>query len=87
MKIIVLLLSCFLLSVCLKKVDSIDKRTEIGKYGVLDKKTFIPEIQKPDASYVFDIDSFNYLDEFPRTITGNEKKVNRQMNWHYILYE
>jgi hypothetical protein len=36
----------------------------------LSKELLDNEMKSPDASYTFDIDSFKFLDEFPRTIEG-----------------
>ena len=69
--IAILLVSCLLFSSCLKKENLNEKRTEEEKQEVLSQETLGQEVQKIEtSSYVFDIDSFKYLDEFPRTING-----------------
>jgi predicted small secreted protein len=74
MKIItVLLLCCFLFNSCLKKEHSSvgqqkEKKQDVLSHGILEQ-----EIQKPDASYVFDIESFRFLDEFPWPISEIKK--------------
>ena len=66
--IAVMVLSCILFSACQKKYYSDDGKQEedyieLPGQEILDQKT-----QIPDAIYVFDIDSFLFLDEFPKTI-------------------
>jgi len=67
--ITVIVLSCILFSACLKKDNSNGKKPE-ERQKILFQETFGQEVQKPDTSYLFDIDSFKYINEFPRTITG-----------------
>ena len=66
----ILLLGCFLFVSCSKKEYSIEVKQEAEGRETLIQETAIQEMQKSDISYVFDIDSFKYLDEFPRTIAG-----------------
>jgi len=66
--IIVLLLSCFLFASCLKK-----NRTDIEKHEedglkMCNQETAGSQQQMSSASYVFDIESFMYINEFPKTI-------------------
>jgi hypothetical protein len=68
--IAVLLLSCFLLFSCSKKDNSNRGTQGEEKLEALSQEKVIQEIQIPDVSYVFDIDSFKFLNEFPRTIAG-----------------
>jgi hypothetical protein len=63
--IVVLLISCFLLSFCSKRDNSNEEKQEVLSHEILDQKT-----KKPDISYVFDIESFRSLEEFPKTIEG-----------------
>ena len=63
--IAVLLMSCFLLSFCSKRNNSNEEKQEVISNEILNQDT-----QKPDISYIFDIESFRYLDEFPKTIEG-----------------
>ena len=65
MKTITVLLFCFLLCSCSKKGNSSLEKQKDEKLEVLSQ-----EIQQPDTFYVFDIDSFLFLDEFPKTIAG-----------------
>jgi len=64
----VLLLFCFLFCSCLKKDYSNTERQKEEKQEVLSQEILDKEIQNPDASYVFDIESFRFIDEFPRTV-------------------
>jgi hypothetical protein len=66
--IIVLLLSCFLFSACSKKDYSNTEKHEEEKQEVVSQETIDKEAQNPDISYVFDIDSFLFLDEFPKAV-------------------
>ena len=63
--ITILMISCFLFSFCSKNKES--KTEEIQE--ARNQETYIQEVQTVSVSYVFDIDSFKYLDEFPSTIT------------------
>jgi len=63
--IAVLLLVSFLFSSCSKRDYSNTEKQEVLSQEISGQETRIP-----DASYVFDITSFKYIDEFPRTITG-----------------
>ena len=67
--IAVLLLSCLLIASCLKKNNSNAESKKEGQEALF-HETLEQETQKPDDSYVFDIDSFMYLEEFPKTIAG-----------------
>jgi hypothetical protein len=75
--IVVLLISCFLLSFCSKRDNPNEE-----KQKTISQEPVGQEIQEPEvsytleelealrASYVFDIDSFRFINEFPRTIAG-----------------
>jgi len=67
---LILLFGLLFLSSCQKSEDigviSKDKITQIAP----NQETFAKEPSKSELSYVFDIDNFKYLDEFPRTISG-----------------
>jgi len=67
---IFLFLCSFLLASCLEKKDSKEGEQEEERQDIPNQEMLAQEAQKPDVSYVFDIDSFKYLDEFPRTIAG-----------------
>ena len=67
--ITIIIFGCILFSACLKKDNPNGEKPE-EKQEILFQETLGQEAQKPDASYVFSIDSFKYIDEFPRTITG-----------------
>jgi hypothetical protein len=64
------LIYCLLLVSCLKKVVSIEVNQVKERQGILSKEILTLETQKPDTSYVFNIESFMYLDEFPKTSAG-----------------
>jgi hypothetical protein len=66
--IIVLLLSFFLFFSCLRKDHLSNEKQEEEKQEVVSQEIIGQEMQGPDAFYVFDIDSFKFLDEFPRAI-------------------
>jgi len=66
--IVIILIICFLLSFCSKRDNSNEEKQE-----TLIKESVVQKIQEPEVikvSYVFDIDSFRFLDEFPKTIEG-----------------
>jgi len=67
--ITVLILACFLFSSCLKKDYSNTEKQEEEKQEVLSQETLDQETRSPDTSYVFDIESFRFLDEFPWPIS------------------
>jgi hypothetical protein len=67
--IAVILLFCSLFCSCSKRDYSNAEKQEEEKQEVLTQETPGQETQSPDVSYVFDIDSFLFLDEFPKTIT------------------
>jgi hypothetical protein len=60
MKTITVLLFCFLLFSCLKKDNS-----SLGKQKVISHEMLDQEIQGQDVAYVFDIELFRFLDEYP----------------------
>jgi len=66
--IAVLLLFCFLFCSCSKKDYPNTEKQKEEKHEVLSQEILDQETQSPDVSYVFDIDSFTFLDEFPKTI-------------------
>jgi len=51
---------------CRNPKDSLNEEKQLEEQ----QKIFLQEVQKFDISYVFEIDSFKYLEEFPRTIAG-----------------
>ena len=67
--IFVLLLTCFLFSACSKKDYPGAENQKEKEQEVPSQETHDPETQKPAASYVFDIESFRFLEEFPSTIS------------------
>jgi len=68
--ITVLLLCCFLFfSYCSKKDYSIDEKQKEEKRDVISQELLDQETQKLDVFYIFDIESFRFLDEFPWTIS------------------
>jgi len=73
MKIIAMLLSCFMFISCSKKNNLNGVKQAEEKQVFLSQNVPDQEEQKTslyDEKYIFDIDSFKYLDEFPRSITG-----------------
>jgi len=68
--IIAILFSCFLFSSCLKMENLSEIKQEINEQEQQYQEVIVQEIHTPDILYIFDIDSFKYLDEFPRTIEG-----------------
>jgi len=67
--IVVILISCLLFVSCQKK-DSLNEENQVEeKQKLLSQEPIVHE-KKSDNSYVFDIDLFKYLDEFPRKIAG-----------------
>ena len=71
MKIITSFLMCCILFIsCPKKENLNNVNYEEARPEKIYLDILEQEMQKPNVSYIFDIDSFRYLDEFPRTITG-----------------
>jgi len=66
--ITVLLLCCFLFFSCLKKDYSNTEKQEEVKQEAFSQEIIDQGTQNPDASCVFDIESFRFLEEFPRTM-------------------
>ena len=64
-KAVFLLLFCFSLASCSRKnyIKAEEQETLVKEEIILEEKT-------PSVSYVFDIDSFKFLDEYPKTIAG-----------------
>jgi len=67
--IIVLLLCCFLFSSCSKRDYSNSEKQEEEKQEVLSQEILDQDTQIPTAYYVFDIESFRFLEEFPLSIS------------------
>jgi len=67
--IIVLLLVCFLFSSCSKKDYSNTEKHEEENQEVVSQETINKETQVTDTSYVFDIEAFLFLEEFPLSIS------------------
>jgi len=64
----VLLLACFLFSFCSKRDYSNTEKQEEEKQEALSQEILDQKTQIPDAFYVFDIESFRFLEEFPLSI-------------------
>ena len=68
--ITVLLLACFLFYSCSKKDNANSERQEEEKQEVTSQEILDKETQSQDSSYVFDIEAFRFLEEFPLSISG-----------------
>ena len=66
--IVILLLSCFMFTFCQKKNNLDEARQDEEKQ--ISQNAISQEEQKANFTYVFDIDSFKFLEEFPGTIEG-----------------
>jgi hypothetical protein len=67
--IVVLLLFCSLFSFCSKKDYSNTEKQEEEKQEVLGQETIDQETLIPETSYVFDIEAFRFLEDFPLSIS------------------
>jgi len=71
MKIIsILILSCFLYSSCIKREHFNEVETVEEKNNLFSQEIVTQENDNGEASYIFDIKSFKFLNEFPQTITS-----------------
>jgi len=76
------IIAAVVFTTCRNPKDSLKEEKQLEEQ----QKIFLQEAQKFDISYVFDIDLFMYLDEFPRTIVGI-KEMYQNESFEEKVYE
>ena len=66
----ILLMSCLLFVSCSKKDSLNEEKHGEGGQEVFGQEMLAQEVEKSKVFYLFDIESFKFIDEFPSTIDG-----------------